>query len=129
MQSPPKQANFLSYFIIKAGCQGWFMHGWGYTADHWVAQLEIVTADWEVVIASKTQNADPFWAAPGSGRGFFGVITRIWIKIIPARKLYDMTIIVDSTKIFKAVPQIRDRGFEEGPEIRSGFVLCHLLRG
>ncbi|KAG2419171.1 hypothetical protein HFD88_002277 [Aspergillus terreus] len=87
--------------FLLAGGQGWFVRGWGYTADRWVAQIEVVTAEGEVVIANKNQNADLFWAAPGSGQGFFGVVTRIWIKTIPARKLYDMTIILDSTDIFK----------------------------
>lgn len=87
--------------FLLAGGQGCFQRGWGYTADSWVTQLEVVTSDGEVVIANKTQNADLFWAAPGSGQGYFGVVTRIWIKTIPDRKLFDTTIIVDSTDIFK----------------------------
>ncbi|KAJ6085353.1 hypothetical protein N7499_004982 [Penicillium canescens] len=87
--------------FLLAGGQGWFVRGWGYTADRWVAQIEVVTSDGKVVIANKSQNAELFWAAPGSGQGFFGVVTRIWIRTIPARKLYDMTIIIDSTEIFK----------------------------
>ncbi|KAH7376902.1 hypothetical protein B0T11DRAFT_273091 [Plectosphaerella cucumerina] len=87
--------------FLLAGGQGCFLRGWGYTADTWISQLEIVTADGETVIASKTQNPDLFWAAPGSGQGFFGVITRIWVKTIPAQHLFDSTVIVDSTDIFK----------------------------
>ncbi|KAH9207841.1 hypothetical protein DL95DRAFT_481950 [Leptodontidium sp. 2 PMI_412] len=75
--------------------------GWGYTGDSWVTQLEVVTASGEVVLCSKTENEDLFWAAPGSGRGYFGVVTRVWGRTIPARKLFDTTIIVDSTDIFK----------------------------
>src|SRR5687768_15691007 len=87
--------------FLLAGGQGCFMRGWGYTADTWISQLEVVTAQGEVVIASKTRNSDLFWAAPGSGQGFFGVITRIWIKTIPTQRLFDYTIIIDSTEIFK----------------------------
>lgn len=87
--------------FLLAGGQGCFLRGWGYTADSWITQLEIVTSEGEVVIANKKQNADLFWAAPGSGQGFFGVVTRIWVRTIPDRKLFDMTIIVDSTDIFK----------------------------
>ncbi|KAJ4343720.1 hypothetical protein N0V95_006550 [Ascochyta clinopodiicola] len=87
--------------FLLAGGQGCFVRGWGYTSATWVTQLEVVTAGGELVLCSKTQNPDLFWAAPGSGRGFFGVVTRIWAKTIPARRLFDMTIIVDSTEIFK----------------------------
>ncbi|KAH7109499.1 hypothetical protein B0J13DRAFT_578931 [Dactylonectria estremocensis] len=87
--------------FLLAGGQGCFMRGWGYTSTSWVTQLEVITAEGEVVIANKTQNSDLFWAAPGSGQGYFGVITRIWIRTIPHKKLYDMTIIIDSTDIFK----------------------------
>ncbi|KAI8670200.1 FAD-binding PCMH-type domain-containing protein [Fusarium keratoplasticum] len=87
--------------FLLAGGQGCFLRGWGYTAPSWVTQLEVVTSEGKTVIASKTQNADLFWAAPGSGQGYFGVVTRIWVRTIPARKLFDTTIIVDSTDIFK----------------------------
>lgn len=87
-------------FLLASG-QGCFMRGWGYTSGSWITQLEIVTPRGEVVIASKTQNPDLFWAFPGSGQGFFGVITRIWARTIPAKKPFDTTIIVDSTEIFK----------------------------
>ncbi|KFZ07603.1 hypothetical protein V501_06292, partial [Pseudogymnoascus sp. VKM F-4519 (FW-2642)] len=84
-----------------AGGQGCFLRGWGYTSDTWVTQIEVVTASGQVLIANKKQNADLFWAAPGSGQGFFGVLTRIWARTIPAQKLFDTTIILDSTDIFK----------------------------
>ncbi|KAH7146833.1 hypothetical protein B0J13DRAFT_664493 [Dactylonectria estremocensis] len=87
--------------FLLAGGQGCFQRGWGYTADSWVTQLEVVTSEGEAVIANKTQNTDLFWAAPGSGQGYFAVVTRIWIRTIPEKKLYDTTIIVDSTDIFK----------------------------
>lgn len=87
--------------FLLAGGQGMFLRGWGYTASTWITQLEVVTSEGKNVIANKTYNADLFWAAPGSGQGFFGVVTKIWVKTIPTRKLYDTTILVDSTNIFK----------------------------
>lgn len=87
--------------FLLAGGQGCFVRGWGYTSDSWVTQLEIVTANGDVVIANKTQNPDLFWAAPGSGQGFFAVITRVWARTIPAKTPFDTTIIIDSTEIFQ----------------------------
>ncbi|KAJ4129626.1 hypothetical protein NW754_003908 [Fusarium falciforme] len=87
--------------FLLGGGQGCFQRGWGYTAPNWVTQLEVVTAEGETVIASKTQNTDLFWAAPGSGQGFFGVVTRVWVRTIPAKRLFDTTTIVDATEVFK----------------------------
>ncbi|KAJ0122288.1 hypothetical protein J7T55_002801 [Diaporthe amygdali] len=87
--------------FLLAGGQGLFIRGWGYTSTNWVEKIELVTSEGEIVIASKTENPDLFWAMPGSGQGFFAVITRIWIKTIPNKRLVDVTTIVDSTDIFK----------------------------
>ncbi|KAK7718530.1 hypothetical protein SLS64_002485 [Diaporthe eres] len=87
--------------FLLAGGQGLFVRGWGYTSATWIEKIEVVTPEGEVVIASKTENPDLFWAFPGSGPGFFAVITRIWIRTIPNKKLFDLTTIVDSTEIFK----------------------------
>lgn len=46
-----------------------------------VLGLDIVTAEGELVHASATKNADLFWAARGSGGGFFGVVVRFHLKL------------------------------------------------
>ncbi|PIL24501.1 hypothetical protein GSI_14256 [Ganoderma sinense ZZ0214-1] len=46
---------------------------WGLLADQ-ITSLEIVTADGTIRTASKTENADLFWAATGAGASF-GIIT------------------------------------------------------
>lgn len=84
-----------------AGGQGCFLRGWGYTCDDWVTQIEVVMPSGEVVIANNKENTEIFWAAPGSGLGFFGVLTRIWGRTVPARKIYDITLVFDATDIFK----------------------------
>ncbi|GAB7355900.1 hypothetical protein MBLNU459_g6547t1 [Dothideomycetes sp. NU459] len=85
-----------------AGGQGWFMRGWGLTVESWILRMEIVTADGEVRIASRTENSDLFWAARGGGQGFFGVVTRIWGRTIPSRQLFSRTIIFkDVSKHFE----------------------------
>ncbi|KAH7085904.1 hypothetical protein BKA63DRAFT_432456 [Paraphoma chrysanthemicola] len=74
-------------FILNGG-QGFFCPTWGATVDQWVVKMEIVTPDGEVRIASKTENEDLFWAARGAGLAFFGIVTKIWGRTIPARKMY-----------------------------------------
>ena len=41
------------------------------------------TAEGELITASKDQHPDYFWAARGSGSGFFGVVTRYHLKLYP----------------------------------------------
>lgn len=65
--------------------------GWGWNAQVWgpsaasVEEIEVVTADGEVVRANEQENADMFWAARGGGSGFFGVVTqfRLRLKTLP----------------------------------------------
>ncbi|KAM5354822.1 hypothetical protein ACJ41O_001468 [Fusarium nematophilum] len=71
-----------------AGGQGFFMRGWGPTITDWIVKLEVVVPDGRVLIASRTENRELFWAARGAGQAFFGVVTRIWSRTIPKRKLF-----------------------------------------
>jgi hypothetical protein len=74
--------------FLLAGGQGYFMQGWGMTADRWLVQMEVVTPDGEIRICNRNENADLFWAARGGGMGFFGVVTKFWGWTTRAKKLY-----------------------------------------
>ncbi|KAH7344396.1 hypothetical protein BKA66DRAFT_434134 [Pyrenochaeta sp. MPI-SDFR-AT-0127] len=87
--------------FLLAGGQGWFLRGWGCTADTWVERMEVVVSAGEVMIASREQNCDIFWAARGSGQGFFGVVTRIWVRTMPAKSLFDRCILFDASKNYQ----------------------------
>ncbi|KAF2220996.1 oxidoreductase, FAD-binding protein [Elsinoe ampelina] len=73
---------------LLAGGQGWFHRGWGATCQSFVTKLEIVVPDGRTVIASRTENQDLFWAARGSGTGFFGVVSRFWCRTVPASRIW-----------------------------------------
>ncbi|KAK4936408.1 hypothetical protein LTR10_022682 [Elasticomyces elasticus] len=81
-------------FILNGG-QGFFCPTWGATVDQWVTKMEVVTPDGQVRIASHTQNADLFWAARGAGLAFFGVLTKIWGRTMPARKMFTRSMTFD----------------------------------
>lgn len=106
--------------FLLAGGQGWFMRGWGCTSDTWVVRMEIVTPDGRIVQASKTENDDIFWAARGSGQGFFGVVTRIWGRTIPTRRLWETAVVFDGTdseafsEILAALFEVADRTPKHG---------------
>ncbi|KAM0328718.1 hypothetical protein ACHAQA_005131 [Verticillium albo-atrum] len=86
-----------------AGGQGFFMRGWGPTIKDWIVRLEMVMPDGQVLIASKTENKDLFWAARGGGQAFFGVVTRFWSRTIPKKKLFSRSFIFNCGGNFQAL--------------------------
>lgn len=48
-----------------------------------VIGLDLVTADGDIVFASEEENPDLYWAARGSGPGFFCVVTRFHLRVYP----------------------------------------------
>jgi hypothetical protein len=77
--------------FLLAGGQGWFVRGWGATNQTWINKIEMVMPNGRTVIASPTENRDLWWAARGSGMGFFGVVTRFWCRTIKASKMWERT--------------------------------------
>jgi FAD/FMN-containing dehydrogenase len=71
----------LGGFLLQGG-MGWNCRGWGWAAES-IEAIQVVTADGEVVWCDESENADLFWAARGSGPGFFGVITAFRLRTRP----------------------------------------------
>jgi FAD/FMN-containing dehydrogenase len=69
----------LGGYLLQGGF-GWNgrVHG---PACASVEAIDVVTASGELVTASETENADLFWAARGSGPGFFGAVTRFHLRV------------------------------------------------
>ena len=61
---------------------GWNCRGWGWAAES-IDAIQVVTADGEVHWCDESSNADLFWAARGSGPGFFGVVTAFRLRTRP----------------------------------------------
>jgi FAD/FMN-containing dehydrogenase len=75
----------LSGFTMGGG-QGW---NWGSNegmACFSILAADIVTADGQLRHASADENPDLYWAVRGAGPGFFGVVTRLWLKLHPLPK-------------------------------------------
>lgn len=68
----------LGGYVLSGG-HGWNSRLWGPACANLKA-LDLVTADGEIIHADKNQNSDYFWAARGSGPGFFGVATRFYLQ-------------------------------------------------
>jgi FAD/FMN-containing dehydrogenase len=74
----------LSGYLLSGGL-GWNMGAWG-PACFSVEAVEVVTAGGELVTANDRENTELFWAARGSGPGFFGVATRFHLRVHPLPK-------------------------------------------
>ncbi|MEM8659962.1 MAG: FAD-binding oxidoreductase [Pseudomonadota bacterium] len=69
----------LSGFLLNGGF-GWNTNTWGTAAAH-IEEMSIVTADGELLRASERENSELFWAARGSGPGFFGVVVEFVLNL------------------------------------------------
>jgi FAD/FMN-containing dehydrogenase len=71
----------LSGYLLGGG-MAWNQGVWGSGTES-IEAIELVTAQGDLITASKNENADYFWAARGSGSGFFGVVTRYHLNLYP----------------------------------------------
>ena len=74
----------LSGYLLSGG-MAWNQGVWG-PGVAGVEAVDVVTAEGDLITASKNQNADYFWAARGAGYGFFGVAVRYHLKLYPLPK-------------------------------------------
>jgi hypothetical protein len=88
-------------FLLQGG-QGWCSRDWGWSAEQ-IVSMQVVTAEGELVTASKDENYDLFWAARGSGPGFFGVVLSFTIKLRKLLPIYGSTYIWDTVENYDAV--------------------------
>lgn len=66
-------------YLLQGGF-GWNGRKFGMACEN-VIGIDIVTADGDYVHANPNQNADLYWAARGSGGGFFGVVVAFHLKL------------------------------------------------
>jgi FAD/FMN-containing dehydrogenase len=72
----------------SVGAAGGFIQGGGFgsfsrmfgTAAGSVLEIEVVTANGEILIANEAQNQDLYWALRGGGGGTFGVVTKMTLR-------------------------------------------------
>ena len=74
----------LSGYLLGGG-MAWNQGVWGSGTES-IEAIELVTAEGKLITASKDEHAEYFWAARGSGSGFFGVVTRYHLKLYPLPK-------------------------------------------
>jgi len=75
----------LGGYLLQGG-YGWSGRAYG-PACASVEAIDVVTADGELLHADDAQNSDLLWAARGSGAGYFGVVTRFYVRLYPLPKV------------------------------------------
>jgi FAD/FMN-containing dehydrogenase len=81
-------------FLLGGGL-GWNLQQVGVSC-HSVIAADIVTADGKKVTATEDENQELLWALRGGGPTFFGIVTRLKLKLYPLSKR-----MVKNTYIFK----------------------------
>lgn len=66
-------------YLLQGGF-GWHGRMLGMACES-VTGIDVVTADGDLVHANESEHADLYWAARGSGSGFFGVVVRFHLKL------------------------------------------------
>ncbi|HUD52188.1 FAD-binding oxidoreductase [Parvibaculum sp.] len=102
----------LGGYLLQGGF-GWNSRVLGLACEN-VVGIDVVTADGELIHASESENADLFWAARGSGPGFFGVVVRYHLKVHPRPKVTGIAMQIFRMKHLEEVFAWADR---VGPEV------------
>ncbi|MEM8892877.1 MAG: FAD-binding oxidoreductase, partial [Bacteroidota bacterium] len=102
----------LGGYLLQGG-YGWNGRKLGIACES-VTGLEIVTADGELVYADKETNADLFWAARGSGPGFFGIVVKFYLNVYDLPKY--RAVITHDFKM-KHLEDVYRWAYDVGPEI------------
>ncbi|GAB4045335.1 DAPG hydrolase family protein [Spirosoma litoris] len=99
-------------YLLQGG-YGWNGRKLGIACQS-VIGLDIITAEGELVHANAEQNSDLFWAARGSGPGFFGIVICFHLKLYPMPKY---RAIIAHDFYMKHLEDVYTWAYEVGPDI------------
>lgn len=91
----------LGGFLLQGGF-GWGSRELG-LATQSVTGIDLILADGRPIHASETENSDIFWAARGSGPGFFAVVLQYHLRLHPRHRFAGMKIQVFRRKHLEEV--------------------------
>jgi len=99
-------------YLLQGG-YGWNGRKLGIACES-VIGIDMVTADGEYIHANESENSDLFWAARGSGAGFFGVVVRFHLKVYQLPKY---RAIIAHQFYMKHLEDVYSWAYEVGPSI------------
>lgn len=83
--------------------------GYGRNGRQWdvgcrnILEIECVNAKGELIRANETENAEFYWAARGAGPGFFGVVTKLKLRVFDLPKVIHQRVYVYDMADFDSV--------------------------
>ncbi len=89
-----------------------------------VLAIDLVTADGELVRADSEQNSDLYWAARGSGPGFFGAVTRFHVRLHPKPKVIANGVYMYPGELLE---ELFTWAYEIGPQVSRKMELMLLI--
>lgn len=127
-----KQDLFFPAGHCKGVCIGGYLLQGGFAwngrklgmACESVIGIDVVTADGEFLHADENENSDLFWAARGSGGGFFGVVVKFYLKIYPRPKFCGM---MSHIFAMKHLEDVYRWAYEVGPSIPAAVEFQMLM--
>ena len=114
----------LGGYLLQGGF-GWNSRTFGPACES-VTGIDYVDANGDVQHASATQNPDMYWAARGSGPGFFGVVTKFHLKVYPRPRFIGAKFAAYKVEHLDALIRWADR---IGPEVPASVELMMLMSG
>jgi hypothetical protein len=102
------------------GGVGWLARRHGFAADS-VLRAEVVTEDGRIVVASRDEHPDLFWALRGGG-GSFGVVTALEFRLHPVASVYAGTAYFAIERAADTLARYRDF-IAQAPDALSTAVL------
>ncbi len=68
---------------LLGGGMGWNGETWGDMGCFSIVAADVVTAQGELVTVNAEQHQELYWALRGAGPGFFGAVTKYYLKVYP----------------------------------------------
>ena len=112
----------LGGFLLQGGF-GWNSRVVGMGCEN-VTAIDVVLADGRMVHASDTENSDLFWAARGSGAGFFAIVVRFYLRLHDRPKFIGAKMQVFRLRYLEEIMAWADRvGQQVSPKVEFTVVV------
>ena len=106
----------LGGYLLQGG-YGWNSKVLGPACES-VLGLQVVTADGDTLYCDPQQHADLYWAARGSGPGFFGVVTSFTLRLHPRADVL-------GTCLYMYPVEVADEVVRQEPTLYDGWTEGH----
>jgi FAD/FMN-containing dehydrogenase len=99
---------------------------WGGMACHNILAAEVVLASGEKILASPDSHPDVYWAVRGAGTGFFGVVTRLQLRLHPLpRSIYENGYVFPLSRLAEVSRMLADIATTAGGKTELMMLLAH----